>query len=371
MKNNKAVLDLIHFDNNYKCELDFIKASCYPAVIYGAGDYSYDDVYFFLKDYGIDITCHVVDKEYMQLCSASVKNKIINWDELKLTHKKVNLIIGMGSTLMREYKQKDIYENKLMKKYGQYIKNIFWYDVVFYKYFKNLKTYINKNSEYFNTAYSLLCDDLSRKSYIGFINSKISNKPNYISYSDTLQYFPNELIQISENEVFVDCGAYTGDTFADFLQVSNNKYLKYYGWEPDSKNYQTLEKKAKQHPKFIPINYGVWSSYQTMKFSESHGRTDSSIENNGDMSILVDSIDRVCSDATFIKMDIEGAEFEALKGAKNTIINNSPQLAISIYHRPEHLHQIPRYLNEINPHYKFFLRHHNTISNELILYATC
>jgi hypothetical protein len=59
----------------------------------------------------------------------------------------------------------------------------------------------------------------------------------------------------------------------------------------------------------------------------------------------------------FIKMDIEGSEMEALKGAASTIKNRKPCLAISVYHKPEGIVTIPAFLQNLVPEYKFYLRH--------------
>ena len=80
-------------------------------------------------------------------------------------------------------------------------------------------------------------------------------------------------------------------------------------------------------------------------------------------------IDDIAPDATFIKMDIEGAELNALKGAENTIRDNVPKLAIRIYHQLNDLWEIPIYLSEIVPEYNFFVRHHSKGLAETVLYA--
>jgi len=72
---------------------------------------------------------------------------------------------------------------------------------------------------------------------------------------------------------------------------------------------------------------------------------------------------------TFIKMDIEGAELNALKGAANIIARLRPKLAISVYHRPNHMIDIPLYLKSLIPDYKLYLRHYSIYPQETILYA--
>lgn len=72
---------------------------------------------------------------------------------------------------------------------------------------------------------------------------------------------------------------------------------------------------------------------------------------------------------TFIKMDIEGAELEALHGCRDTIIKYRPKLAICVYHKPEDIIEIPSYIHEIVPEYKLYLRHHSKDLSETVLYA--
>jgi hypothetical protein len=95
----------------------------------------------------------------------------------------------------------------------------------------------------------------------------------------------------------------------------------------------------------------------------------SSISDDGSLLVNADKIDNLCPDATFIKMDIEGSEMDALYGAKETIIRNKPKLAICIYHKPEHLYQIPLLIHEWVPEYKLYIRHHSHYDSETVLYA--
>lgn len=68
-------------------------------------------------------------------------------------------------------------------------------------------------------------------------------------------------------------------------------------------------------------------------------------------------------------MDIEGAELKALKGCREIIKNQQPDLAICVYHKVEDMHEIPRFINEMNPNYKFYLRHHSRGHGETVFYA--
>jgi hypothetical protein len=92
---------------------------------------------------------------------------------------------------------------------------------------------------------------------------------------------------------------------------------------------------------------------------------------SGEIRIETDSVDHVCEGekVTFIKMDIEGAELEALKGARNTICRHRPKLAICVYHRQEDLVTIPQYILSLHEDYRLYLRHYGDFCTETVLYA--
>lgn len=98
----------------------------------------------------------------------------------------------------------------------------------------------------------------------------------------------------------------------------------------------------------------------------------SHISDEGDSSIEVMSIDEAINGkekVTLIKMDVEGAELESLKGAKNTILKDKPKLAICIYHKAQDMIDLPVYIKSLVPEYKLYIRHHSNGEGETVLYA--
>ena len=91
----------------------------------------------------------------------------------------------------------------------------------------------------------------------------------------------------------------------------------------------------------------------------------------GTEKVPADSIDHVLNGerATFIKMDIEGSEYQALLGAEQTIKKYHPRLAISLYHKPEDVLEIPYLIHKMNPDYRFIIRHYASNMTETVLYA--
>jgi hypothetical protein len=105
--------------------------------------------------------------------------------------------------------------------------------------------------------------------------------------------------------------------------------------------------------------------------SEINSTVKSKINSQGDVTIEVDSIDNILNGekVTYIKMDVEGAELETLKGGIDSIKKWKPKLAVSMYHKKEDLITIPKLIKEIRPDYSLFLRHHMYITQELVMYA--
>ena len=118
------------------------------------------------------------------------------------------------------------------------------------------------------------------------------------------------------------------------------------------------------------VKKGVWSEEAKLSFSGNKLRS-SLITDAGIDSVDVAPLDTILSGdiATFIKIDTEGAEYEALKGAKNTIERHRPKMAICIYHKNLDLLTIPRYLNSMHSNYKLYLRAHESKSGEVVLYC--
>jgi FkbM family methyltransferase len=194
-------------------------------------------------------------------------------------------------------------------------------------------------------------------------------KLNHLQYFDLPQLEERK----AEREVFVDGGCYDGSTSVDFvnwcLQSETVKERYVYAWEPSAENLEmcscTLTRCNAEY-KLIPR--GLWSEEKELTFSISGGST--RISNGGTIKIQVDNIDHMVKEpATFIKMDIEGSEYEALCGAKNMIREYKPKLAICIYHKPEDIWELPWLIYELNTEYRFYLRHYSFGDVETVLYA--
>lgn len=189
------------------------------------------------------------------------------------------------------------------------------------------------------------------------------------------QYFDPDIIKLKENEVFVDAGVLDLGTSIKFIEECEkngiNKF-KIYAFEPDDASYQKcldIQKKYNQYDLHL-YNLGLWSEEATVYFDDGKGASSQITEKNTGTSIKTVSLDGCVSDkVTFIKMDIEGAELEALKGSREIIRKYKPKLAICIYHKKEDLVEIPQFIKELVPDYKLYVRHYSNTNAQTILYA--
>lgn len=218
---------------------------------------------------------------------------------------------------------------------------------------------------------NMLEDDRSKDVLAGILQYRKSFDRKYLKgIIDKDQYFDKEIVKFSSQEIMVDCGAYIGDTIETFAKRAV-KYRHIYAFEPDGKIIDDLKKNIDiPTDKYTYFPVGAWSKKATLRFS-AQGSGVGNINDDGGEKIEVDSIDNLLSATavTFVKMDIEGAEMDALKGAEKVICMYKPKLAICIYHRYEDLYEIPMYIKSLVPEYRLFIRHYSDSPSETVLYA--
>lgn len=186
------------------------------------------------------------------------------------------------------------------------------------------------------------------------------------------QYFAPEIMKFSDDEVFVDGGCFDFETSQ--ILLNKCKVKKIYAFEPDEENYKKVQKKLEQglDCEVELIKKGLWDKETRLSFQADATMCSYVVEGDsaGNAQIEVTALDQVIHEnITFIKMDIEGSELRALQGAKRLIQQYKPKLAISIYHKPEDTIDIPYYIHELVPEYRFYIRHYSYSPAETILYA--
>ncbi len=218
--------------------------------------------------------------------------------------------------------------------------------------------YLEKHKDEINTAYGLLSDEKSKEVFSSYINFQYSGKLEYLFLCETAESeaFEN-CIELTGNEVYVDIGAYRGDTIEKFLHYTKGEYKSIIAAEPDKKTFVKLQKFCEKFKNIKLVNMPVTSSDRDVLFSSSAGRQSSM--GTGELRKAV-SLNSLCKDfsPTYIKVDAEGEELEIIEGGGELLEKFTPKLNIAAYHKNEDIFKIPAMINKISGDYKIYLRHH-------------
>jgi FkbM family methyltransferase len=184
-----------------------------------------------------------------------------------------------------------------------------------------------------------------------------------------VQYFPSDLVQLTDHEVFIDCGAYDGDTIAAFRHATGDSFTKILAFEPDPTSFAALRQAVHADERITLEPYATGARRETLRFSAAG--TGSAVSATGAIEIEAISLDEVLGDIapTYIKFDIEGSEPDALVGARQVVRRHRPKMAVCVYHAPDHLWSIPLQLHAMLPDYRLSLRTYNADGFDCVCYC--
>ena len=221
------------------------------------------------------------------------------------------------------------------------------------------REFTEAHDEVFDKAYSLLADDESRENYINILNFKVSGKIEYLFKAEKEKDFVyKEILKVGGDEIFVDLGAYDGDTIREFCEACGGKYKKIYAFEADEKNFKKLSLKTEGLENLSLHNLAAWDKKETLVFEKRMGRN-SKLSPWGIAKVNADSVDNVVNgEVTILKMDIEGSEEKALDGARETIVKYNPKMYVCAYHRNSDMFLLPLKIYSMCSDYRFYFYHH-------------
>lgn len=344
--------------------IEKIKSHNLPVVIFGAGAYAKVTARI-LKKFGVKIFGYAVDSQYYNFAKVDLSNndsgEVLNFDTLSLEPEKYVFVVGMDDECYDGDRTFNLLKNEKLNMYAIVGGTPL------------TKKYILDNKAKFFETYNMLSDDWSKQTLIAYLKLCITHDPSHIyKFARKHQYF-NELTKdvLSTTGSYIDCGAYRGDTIEKYIG-SGGKYNKIFAIEADPQNFIELEKfiHSKGYENVLPFNCGAGDMNGTLNFNIQASKS-SSFSKSG-TEIEVKKIDSLVGEEKikFIKMDIEGSELSALKGAELTIKRDRPALAICVYHKAEDLITIPQFIKSLYEGYRFYLVPHSLVSStEFVLYA--
>lgn len=190
------------------------------------------------------------------------------------------------------------------------------------------------------------------------------------------QYNYNDLVCVNKGDVVIDAGGCWGDTA---LYFAARGAAQVYVYEFIPSNIKIFEQNLALNPQLAEriklVEKPVWENSEVDLSFEDHGPASrvaaAGVYSGTIQTLSIDDLvkQRGLRKVDFIKMDIEGAEFQALKGAAETIRVHKPKLAISVYHQADDLIVIPAYIQSLNPDYEFHLDYYTVVGDEIMLYA--
>ncbi len=289
---------------------------------------------------------------------------IINLD--KIENRNANIIISSINYMYELEKQAQEYGFTNTISFGT-LTEIFNELQSFNPAYNGLREDYIKNKEKYAHLRSMLDDEHSKRvldtliSYRQTLDSSVYAK---IYDTNSVQYFEDFLPNC---DVFVDGGSYDGENTVDFISRFPD-YKKIYLFEPDSESIKLAQAKLSEFNNIKYLEYGISDESKVLKFDSRHN-FGSVISETGTTEIKCVSLDDIVQeDYAYIKLDIEGAELDAINGAQRLISNGSP-LAICVYHKPQDIWELPARIKELYPKYKFKLRHYSSCIFETVLYA--
>lgn len=221
------------------------------------------------------------------------------------------------------------------------------------------------------SVYDLLADEASRRVFEGEIEFYLTGslKTLVSLYSDKQEVF-DSVLKLSDCEDYLDLGAYRGDTVRELIRYAGG-YRTVTALEPDVKTFAKLQANTADLTDIFLFNKSVWKEDTTLLFDNRAGRN-SSLNGKSGKPVEAVAVDTLFKNRnlSYLKADVEGAEYEMLEGATETLRRCKPKLNIAAYHRGGDLFRLPLFLHSVVPQYKIFLRQHPYIPAwDLNIYA--
>lgn len=338
----------MNFIENLTSCWDYFKASELPVILYGMGDGA-DKVLDEFMRLGIPVKGVMASDEFVrgQVYRGFTVKRL---RELEQELKDFNIALCFASQLpdvMEHIKHVAKRHRLLVPSVPVFGNNIFNRD------------FYCRNEKDIQHAYALLEDDLSRSVFESIIKFQYTGDIEYLDVCTTPKDEAfNNILKLSGSEVYLDLGAYNGDTIREFLSYSADGYRGITALEPNAKSFEKLKDCCSGMENVDLWQIGSYNKNTRLGFNGKGGRNCSIDEKGTPVQVCrVDTI--LCGKRiTYAKLDVEGAEKATFEGMENTLKLFKPKLNVAAYHRSEDMFALILQLYKLNPEYKFYLRHH-------------
>ena len=254
--------------------------------------------------------------------------------------------------------------------YPEYRQELFGGQLTLMEQFRD--SLLNKKESYLK-LYFTLRDSESKQLFLSNMMYRLTKNPRYAFIRSTGEtYFDQDLFDLKPafQGAVIDAGGFNGDTLKSFLDL-NEAFGSYHLFEPDPDQFDIAVSRS-DSPNVYFNNCGIYSSTKTLFLNRNaHDREHITLKDNGDFAVEVITLDEYCKnlDVSLIKMDIEGGETDAIKGALETIKRCNPVLSICIYHLADDYIDIFNLIQSTGCNYTYYIRKYSTCFVDTVLYA--
>jgi FkbM family methyltransferase len=340
-----------------------------PVWIFGAGQFG-RDLCSVLRKRGFDIAGFIETKPKLKEISGL---PVLAWTELNTAQRQMQLAVGIFNRAVPmdelESLARDAGFTDVLMPWHLYAQ---FGDDLGLRYWLSAPQVLLAALPRIETVYQNLSDETSRRCLLDILSFRLGKKTSYASFKhDENQYFNELTLSALQGKqiAYVDGGAYNGDTYLELASIADisSAFL----FEPDPENYKQLNNNLRKiYNKMYCLPMALTDRYSILSFN-SDGGEGGTISEHGNQHIATGALDELIHhhDINFIKLDVEGAEIPALRGGADLIGRCRPVLALSLYHRPEDIWEIPELVNQLCKNYRFYIRQHYFNSFDSVFYA--
>ncbi len=247
-------------------------------------------------------------------------------------------------------------------------------------YFRGHSDHMLERFDEFLAFESVWSDDHSLQTYYYALAAFISMNHEFFAihcgdYRD--RYFPSDLgLEFSPSCIYVDCGAYDGHEALYFARLTGGKFGAIHAFEPDRRNYLTLCRNVNAHiasngaADIFCRQFGVYDTNAFLGYAGyAAGVSVTGATAAGQAGIHVCRLDDTLDEMSYLRLEIEGAELAALRGAAGLIARCRPGMTLSVYHTPRDFPDIIGFVQNTGLGYRMRLRHQSLEPGVLCLYC--
>lgn len=348
---------------------EFLKREQLPLILWGCGDVG-ASVFDYLKKCGVVVDSVWLDGKQGE--SRFREIEVLSRQEILEKYAEFNVILGHSHYEMAEPIKRELPQ----------IRNVFCMASVSYEQYEKVPyAAAEQEAGRFAALADRLADAFSVRNLFAYLNTKITGDYRYIleAYEKESSFFHNDVFCVGDSEVYLDIGAYDGDTIRQFLEETGGSYKKMIALEPDDRNFLELGEylSAERLRNVIISKAGAWNKTEDIRFQAGNEQIsgvamgDEILKSSRVITIHADRMDEMFAgeDITVIKINYFEGVLEALEGCRGILESCRPRMALTVGFDLYNVLKLSEYIASLKLGYRMYLRFNRAMSSALTLYA--